>query len=217
MTAKHKSLLPNTPETRMRLALSGLLFLILAGMVSGFIMAYSFIGDTASEVSRIQSKAAASDAELQQIRIQQQQMEKYRDTVDKARHIVAESKQYQYQNQIIEDLTRYAKQAKLEVRSFDFAKTDSTTSKKPPAKPASPKGGAGQPPAGAPKAQNTLKSVTVEIQLGNNPSYAKMLHFMYLIEQNLTRMQIASLNISRVSGDDSANRTQNLTIEVYIK
>ncbi|PID33493.1 hypothetical protein CR969_00430 [Candidatus Saccharibacteria bacterium] len=209
--------LPSTPETKMRLVLSGVLFMILAGMIGGFVMAYSFIGDTATEVSRIQSEAAASDAELQQIRVQQQQMEKYRDVVDKAEQIVAESKQYQYQNQIIEDLTRYAKQAKLEVRSFDFAKTDSTAAKKPAAKPASPKDGASQPPAGAPKAQNALKSITVEIQLGNNPSYTKMLHFMYLIEQNLTRMQIASLNISRASGDDSANRTQNLTIEVYIK
>ncbi len=200
----------STTETKMRLVLTGLLLLILAGMVTGFLFAYSLLKDTAEQVSRTQSEAEYSDAKLNQIILQQQEMEKYQDVVDKAEQIVAESKKYQYQNQIIEDLSKYAKQAKLDIRSFDFKEAGSPTAKKPNQSTAGNANNSTQKP------NNKLKSTLVEIRLGNNPSYTKLLHFIHLIEQNLTRMQITSLTMNGDRGGGPTSR-QNLTIEVYVK
>lgn len=130
--------------------------------------------------------------------------------MQKAEQIVADSQSYQYQNQIINDLTEYANQAGISITSFTFQETTdggTTTS--------SSSNSASSAPTDTQKASSGLKSIPVSIQLGEGVKYENLLHFVYLIEQNLTRMQLSEISFS--GGDGSSAGAQTLNLEVYIR
>ena len=177
--------------TLARILLSLALVLILLVMTAGFYMAYNFMKDSAQQVASVQADAKAADKKLQDVRSLSSKLEKYQDSVKKAEKIVAESTSYKYQNQIINDITAYARQAGVGISSFTFqddsaassGKSSSSTAAKTPATPS---------PSGA-------KSTSVSIQMSKDLDYVRFLQFLHLLEQNLTRMQVA--NISLAKGD----------------
>lgn len=199
----------------MRLLLSASLVLILLGMGGGFYMAYSKLKETAADVAETQSRAKSSDSNLQYLIGLQAQLTKHKASAEKANQIVAESQSYQYQNQIINDLTRYASQAGVSITSFTFQ--DAATPKKAAGNQStSTTNQATTEQGGATTAAPSIKSTIVSIQLSNDLIYKNLLHFIYLIEQNLTRMQISDLSLSRGEGIDSVS-AQTLNVEVYIR
>ncbi|OYW42532.1 hypothetical protein B7Z28_01445, partial [Candidatus Saccharibacteria bacterium 32-45-3] len=56
----------------------------------------------------------------------------------------------------------------------------------------------------------------VTVQLGQNLNYANLLHFIHLIEENLTRMQISQLSLTPGDSPETVN-AQTLNIEVYLR
>lgn len=212
---KNKTKGPMTATT-LRIVLASLLLLILAGMSTGFYFAYTYLKSTATAVASTQAEALASDAKLQQLMSLQGQLDKHKSSVDKAKQIVAESQMYQYQNQIIGDLNNFANQAGLAIKSFIFQSTGPTgATPQPAAPPVAPAAGAapgGTPAAGA----SGVKSTIVSIQLDEDISYENLLHFIYLTEQNLTRMQVSGVTIAKAEDAGKIN-AQNLNLEVYIK
>ena len=138
-------------------------------------------------------------------------MEKYKDSVAKAQQLVAETRQYQYQNQIINDLTTYASQSGVGIAGFTFA-SGSAGSK-------SSSGSSSASGAGSNTGASTgagPKSIKVSVRLNEKTDYMALLRFMHLIEQNLTRMQIASVSMSKAEGAGQVN-TQTLDVEVYVR
>lgn len=216
--------------TKLRLGLSVLLLLMLVGMAVGFYFAYSFLSETAKTAAETQAEAMSSDARLQNLRQLEAQLKEYEDTIQTAQSIVADSQSYQYQNQIINDITNYANQAGISIVSITFLdSTGSSESSSPaPAPQAAPteqppapggEGSAGEgesAPAAATPAAPSIKSVQASIQLGEGVNYNSLLHFVHLIEQNLTRMQISDLSLSG-GGGESGGSSQTLNIEVYVK
>lgn len=65
-------------------------------------------------------------------------------------------------------------------------------------------------------APTSLKTTNVAIQLGGNLTYENLLHFLHLVEQNLTRMQVASVMLTRGEAGGSVG-SQTLNLEVYIR
>ncbi len=200
--------------TTFRLTLAGVLILILAGIGGGFYLAYISLKETAEETARIQSEANSSDAKTQQLLNTKAQLEKNAEVVKKAEQIVAESRSYQYQNQIINDLTMYANQAGLAVRSFSFQSESQTPVGTTSPSPETGTGGAGT--STPPSATSSVKSVVVAVELSGDLSYLPLLRFLNLIEQNLTRMQVTSLSLSGDSQGEGAS-SQTLNIEVYVR
>lgn len=187
-----------------RIILSLLLLIILSAMVGLVIFAYSFLSKTSEEVGKMQTEAIAVDAKIQSLLASKSQLDHNSDTVKKAKNIVSESKLYQYQNQIIQDLNTYADRAGIPIKSFSFqnepttsAKT-ATSSKRTPASPAG------------------VKSTFVSIQLGDHIDYTKFLHFLSLIEKNVTRMQLLGVSISR-SANNHEISIQSLEVKVYTR
>ena len=187
-----------------RIVLSLLLLIILSAMVGLVIFAYSFLGKTSEEVGKMQTEAIAVDAKIQSLLASKSQLDRNSDTVKKAKNIVSESKLYQYQNQIIQDLNTYADRAGIPIKSFSFqnepttsAKT-ATSSKRTPASPAG------------------VKSTFVSIQLGDHIDYTKFLHFLSLIEKNVTRMQLLGVSISRGANNHEIS-IQSLEVKVYTR
>ena len=187
-----------------RFVLSLLLLIILSAMVGLVIFAYSFLSKTSEEVGKMQTEAIAVDAKIQSLLASKSQLDRNSDTVKKAKNIVSESKLYQYQNQIIKDLNTYADRAGIPIKSFSFqnepttsAKT-ATSSKRTPASPAG------------------VKSTFVSIQLGDHIDYTKFLHFLSLIEKNVTRMQLLGVSISRGANNHEIS-IQSLEVKVYTR
>ena len=187
-----------------RIVLSLLLLIILSAMVGLVIFAYSFLSKTSEEVGKMQTEAIAVDAKIQSLLASKSQLDRNSDTVKKAKNIVSESKLYQYQNQIIKDLNTYADRAGIPIKSFSFqnepttsAKT-ATSSKRTPASPAG------------------VKSTFVSIQLGDHIDYTKFLHFLSLIEKNVTRMQLLGVSISRGANNHEIS-IQSPEVKVYTR
>ena len=187
-----------------RIVLSLLLLIILSAMIGLVIFAYSFLSKTSEEVGKMQTEAIAVDAKIQSLLASKSQLDRNSDTVKKAKNIVSESKLYQYQNQIIQDLNTYADRVGIPIKAFSFqnepttsAKT-ATSSKRTPASPAG------------------VKSTFVSIQLGDHIDYTKFLHFLSLIEKNVTRMQLLGVSISRGANNHEIS-IQSLEVKVYTR
>ncbi|TWP16544.1 hypothetical protein EUA68_03555 [TM7 phylum sp. oral taxon 352] len=187
-----------------RIILSLLLLIILSAMVGLVIFAYSFLSKTSEEVGKMQTEAIAVDAKIQSLLASKSQLDRNSDTVKKAKNIVSESKLYQYQNQIIQDLNTYADRAGIPIKSFSF-QNEPTAS----AKTATSSKQTSTSPAG-------VKSTFVSIQLGDHIDYTKFLHFLSLIEKNVTRMQLSGVSISRGANNHEIS-IQSLEVKVYTR
>ena len=187
-----------------RIVLSLLLLIILSAMVGLVIFAYSFLSKTSEEVGKMQTEAIAVDAKIQSLLASKSQLDRNSDTVKKAKNIVSESKLYQYQNQIIQDLNTYANRAGIPIKAFSF-QNEPTTS----AKTATSSKRTSTSPAG-------VKSTFVSIQLGDHIDYTKFLHFLSLIEKNVTRMQLLGVSISRGANNHEIS-IQSLEVKVYTR
>lgn len=187
-----------------RIVLSLLLLIILSAMVGLVIFAYSFLSKASEEVGKMQTEATAVDAKIQSLLASKSQLDRNSDTVKKAKNIVSESKLYQYQNQIIKDLNIYADRAGIPIKAFSFQNeptTSAKTAKSSKRTPASPAG---------------VKSTFVSIQLGDHIDYTKFLHFLSLIEKNVTRMQLLGVSISRGANNHEIS-IQSLEVKVYTR
>ena len=187
-----------------RIILSLLLLIILSAMVGLVIFAYSFLSKTSEEVGKMQTEAIAVDAKIQSLLASKSQLDRNSDTVKKAKNIVSESKLYQYQNQIIQDLNTYADRAGIPIKSFSFQNEPTTSTKT-----ATSSKQISTSPAG-------VKSTFVSIQLGDHIDYTKFLHFLSLIEKNVTRMQLSGVSISRGANNHEIS-IQSLEVKVYTR
>ena len=200
-----------TPAVTMRIVFALSLVLILVGMGGVVYFGYTMLQGTAEEVSKIQTEAKAVDAKVQNLARLEKEMEKYKDSVAKAQQLVAETQQYQYQNQIINDLTAYANKSGVGIAGFTFtsgsagAKSNSGSS-----------GTSGTNNSSGSNSAVGPKSMKVSVRLNEKIDYMALLRFMHLIEQNLTRMQIASVSMSKTEGTGQVN-TQTLEVEVYVR
>ena len=206
-----------------RIIMSLLLLLIIIAMAAGTYFAYSMLQKTAEEVASMRTEAADVDNKIQNLISLKDQLDKNSLAAKKAAQIVADSKSYMYQNQAINDLSIYASRAGIPITSFTFsesaAKTPSSSasssgSATANANASSAEATAGQTPA--PAAAAGPKTTTVSIQLGKDISYENFLHFLHLIEMNVTRMQVTGIALS--TGEDNKKVSiQSLDIEVYIQ
>ena len=187
-----------------RIVLSLLLLIILSAMVGLVIFAYSFLSKTSEEVGKMQTEAIAVDAKIQSLLASKSQLDRNSDTVKKAKNIVSESKLYQYQNQIIKDLNTYADRAGIPIKAFSFQNEPTTSAKTAKSSRRTPANPAG------------VKSTFVSIQLGDHIDYTKFLHFLSLIEKNVTRMQLLGVSISRGANNHEIS-IQSLEVKVYTR
>jgi TolA-binding protein len=197
----------NITATKLRLILAvsllgtALLASVFVVFASGELKKY------AEEVSRIASDASISQDNIQRLNKIQQELLANKDAIERTNDIVADSQSYQYQDQIITDITDYANRADIDVTNIDFLSAQAATSGTP----------ATTPPAGGTStaAPTGVKSTTVSITLKNPLGYEKLLRFIKSIEENLTKMQISRVGFAK---DEGGNVTSEvLNIEVYIR
>ncbi len=201
-----------------RIIMSLLLLLIIVAMAAGTYFAYSMLQKTAEDVASMRTEAADVDNKIQNLMSLKDQLDKNSLAAKKAAQIVADSKSYMYQNQAINDLSIYAARAGIPITSFTFkestAKASSSSASSSGSAANTSTSSAGS--TGQTSAAAGLKTTTISIQLGKDISYENFLHFLHLIEMNVTRMQVTGIALS--TGEDNKKVSiQSLDIEVYIQ
>ena len=191
--------------TNLRIMLSISMFVIIAIATGLATLSYNGLKDVAVDVSHTSQDASASQNDLRTLQQIQEELEDNKEVVDRANSIVAESKSYQYQDQIIADLNDYANRAGVGITNIDFSSTATTTNPTNPQTPSSPS-----------LSVPGVKSTSVSVTLKNPLNYTALLHFLHSIEQNLTKMQISKVSLTKDAASGNV-ASEALTIEVYIR
>ncbi len=217
MSRKAKNDKSKLTAVKMRYILVATLVGTIAFMAIGVYFAYSVLGGVAAEASQVLSRAASADAEQRYISELEKKLEEYSVARDRAQQIVAESQSYRYQDQVIQDLTQYANRAGLQIASFTFQSAEPAGAQAAPP-PAQGDGSAAPAEDGsiAPAPAAAIQSTIVSVQLSEPVAYRNLLHFLHLIEENLTRMQITQLSLSPGESASTVS-AQTLNIEVYLR
>lgn len=200
--------------TNLRIILAVSLVAITAIGAGGFALAYNWLDGFAADASTVASHAAASESELQELSQTEKMLKTQHHAVERASKIAAESKSYQYQDQIINDLNDFARKAGITISDITFADNNAKGSSSSSSSSGSNKTGTSLPTIAG------LKATTASVTVKNPVEYRKLLTFMYLVEQSLTKMRIANVDLSRSTAQGQApdSITSNtLTIEVYLR
>lgn len=155
------------------------------------------------------AKATVSDNDIVNLQNLQQQLEKDSVAVKRTQNIVADSKSYQYQDQIIKDLNTYASAANITLSNYTFNSSPTTSGTAP---------APGTTATATPAAPSGLKTTSVSITIKNPVDYESVMRFIHSIEINLTKMQLTGISLAKDNGTSDTGFTINpLTLEVYIR
>lgn len=195
--------------TNLRLILIASIVLLLLLSGAAFVFFRQFLIQYSNDVSNDNAAASASSEEISKLQKLKGQLETDKVAVTRAQKIVADSTSYQYQNQILDDISLYAKSAGITINGFAFNSNASDTQSS---------GAASGQASTAPKsnAPANLKSTEATISVKSPVSYKSIMNFLYAIEQNLTKMQVTSVSLSK---DPSSNgiTVNPITIKVYTR
>lgn len=191
------------------------IFLIILLTVGLFVYARSILAGYAADVQKVSDTAASSSRNLNALNTLKTKLAEDKEAVERAKNLVAESRSYAYQDQIIKDLNTFAAKSKVTISGFQFNSEQTETSGAATTSPnvAPPAAGAATAPT-APT--NGLKTVSVSINLKSPMAYRDIMNFIHMVEQNLTKMQLTGVAFNKDANSD--NVTVNaLTIEVYVR
>jgi hypothetical protein len=197
--------------TKLRFVLSITMLLILVVIVGGFYFAQVQLRNYGRSISQLNADAASGDKNLQILRSLEDKLKAEAPTIKKAQSIVAESKQYKYQDEIVQDLSRNATVSGVTISGFAFTSANATAP------------GTTSAQTTAPAANSSgLRSQTVTVSIVSPVSYDNIMLFIKSIELNPLKMQIASVSLSRYIDTDNkfngnAVTPESFTIEVYVR
>ena len=198
---------PLTPS-KLRLALSGALVLIIAVSCGIFYFAYQQLDKKAESVGAKVAESNDSQNLLQQLRKTEQDLEKNKELAEKVSMLAANGQDFAYQDQIVNDLTVYAERSGMTINNITFSAADGSTGTPQPTEAATT-------PTAPIAAPSGLKKTTITVTLKSPADYKGLLNFLHYIEQNLTKLKIANITLTK-SGADMVN-TDMLSLEVYLR
>lgn len=203
----------NLTPTRLRLILIGSMVLMVAIAVGVFMIGYKQIADYSVASRAVAAEAQASYSSLQDLEAAKKELANDADVVQRASLIVSESKSYLYQDQIIQDINRFATNSGVSVTSISFGASGATSSS------GTAVAASTTPPAGAVAPPSGVKTTTASVTVKNPVDYTKMLNFIHSIENSLFKMRISQVTLSKSADAKGSNDVTSdvLNIEVYVK
>ncbi|EDK72608.1 hypothetical protein TM7_0248 [candidate division TM7 genomosp. GTL1] len=155
--------------------LLGTIGLMILGAIIGFSTVDGALRQSATETNHAQIDATVGRDTIDQLRFLDTYVQKNQTTIERAASIVADSRQYSYQNQIVADINTYAARAGVSVLGYSFESTLQQKSSKRVA---------------------GLKTIDASVTLKSPILYDNFLRFLKAIEQNLTKMQVSGVSMS---------------------
>ncbi len=205
-----------TPS-KLRLVLVGCMLALVILAVVLFMVGYQKIKDYSVSTRTIAAQAQGSNSSLQNLVTVKKQLEADTDVIQRASLIVSESKSYVYQDQIIQDITRFANNAGITITNIGFTDVGTagaTTATAPPQA-----GAATSSPTPASSTPSGVKTTTATVTVNNPVDYNKMLVFIHSIEESLFKMRISQVTLSKPADAQGPNDVTSdvFTIEVYLR
>lgn len=191
----------------LRFILIAVLLVAIAVASGAFYVAQGMLRDYAVTISALNAKADSTDQNLRTLRKLEVELSKEASTAVKARDIVAESKQYVYQDQIIEDIVDIARSSGVTVTGFNFSDTSTGATVAPTTGSAAPS---------VPVASDA-NSKQVSVTIRSPVSYSSVMNFIQRIEKNPLKMQISNISMSRSSESAGLVGSESFTIKVYVR
>jgi len=179
---------------RIILSLVIIVVIFLSGVA--FYFAQSWLSDLSEEISNTVARSDASGNDIQSLKKLEGELASRQDIIKKTGQLLASSDTYQAR--AIEDLTRYAGKAGIQISNFSFSQSNAEATARTKK-----------------TASDESSQTSVDVSLISPVSYRGLLKFLDAVESNLPKMQVSSLKISRVVGSNNAVKVDKITIRVY--
>lgn len=197
-----------TPKKLRAILISLLVIMIVAGM-GGFGLFVNKMSIFAEEVAVDAAKAHTSNDDLKTLQNLEQKLKDDQIAINRTKKITATGDLYTYQTQIIDDISRYAMNASIQIEGYTFNETT--------------KSGASAAASGAttstaqPIAIPNVRTASISISIKSPVGYQNIITFLRSLELNLTKMQIQGISLTRSSENPNDVSVGPITVEVYIK
>lgn len=203
MKSKQRTLTPSIA----RAILAGTLLLMAAAGIGIFIFGQQQLSAVAEETRKSTTDAESSSNELQALTTLKNRLKEQNKDVERAAKIVSITKNYNYQDQVVQDFVNYANASGVVIKSIDFSANNASTSGTASSSTSA---------ATAAKAPNGTKSISATITLNTPVAYDNLRDFIYRIEKNLFQMQISNLTLSS-NKDTGGVVVDALTVTAYVR
>ncbi len=176
--------------------LGALIAIVIIGAFVGAYYLNGFLIQKKDEVSKVENDVVANESSIGLAQALEQYIKNNRKDIDLVKKVVSDTKEYQYQDDIINDIVTYAAQTGLKLLSVTFPTSISSSSSKDKSAP--------------------VKTMQAVIEIDKEFSYDKYINFIYKIEQNISKMKILQISIDL--GKEAGSITgSSIKLEVYVK
>ena len=176
--------------------LGALMAIVIIGAFVGAYYLNGFLIQKKDEVSKVENDVVANESSIGLAQALEQYIKNNRKDIDLVKKVVSDTKEYQYQDDIINDIVTYAAQTDLKLLSVTFPTNTSSSSSKDKSAP--------------------VKTMQAVIEIDKEFSYSKYINFIYKIEQNISKMKILQISIDL--GKEAGSITgSSIKLEVYVK
>ncbi|TWP08724.1 hypothetical protein EUA76_00330 [TM7 phylum sp. oral taxon 350] len=176
--------------------LGALMAIVIIGAFVGAYYLNGFLIQKKDEVSKVENDVVANESSIGLAQALEQYIKNNRKDIDLVKKVVSDTKEYQYQDDIINDIVTYAAQTGLKLLSVTFPTSASSSSSKDKSAP--------------------VKTMQAVIEIDKEFSYDKYINFIYKIEQNISKMKILQISIDL--GKEAGSITgSSIKLEVYVK
>lgn len=176
--------------------LGALMTIVIIGAFVGAYYLNGFLIQKKDEVSKVENDVVANESSIGLAQALEQYIKNNRKDIDLVKKVVSDTKEYQYQDDIINDIVTYAAQTGLKLLSVTFPTSISSSSSKDKSAP--------------------VKTMQAVIEIDKEFSYDKYINFIYKIEQNISKMKILQISIDL--GKEAGSITgSSIKLEVYVK
>lgn len=176
--------------------LGALMAIVIIGAFVGAYYLNGFLIQKKDEVSKVENDVVANESSIGLAQALEQYIKNNRKDIDLVKKVVSDTKEYQYQDDIINDIVTYAAQTGLKLLSVTFPISTSNSSSKDKSAP--------------------VKTMQAVIEIDKEFSYDKYINFIYKIEQNISKMKILQISIDL--GKEAGSITgSSIKLEVYVK
>ncbi len=186
----------SSPAIIMNYVLGSSLIVLIIAAGAAIYYGQTRLSDFARSANHVKIDTEVNELNILQAKKLENAMKEQRENAARAAAVVADSKYYTYQNQIVNDLNNYARIANITILGFNFS-TNTTANK--------------QKVAAGPK------TVTATISLKSPMPYDDYFHFLQLIENNLTKMQVSELTIQSELRNSGMIAASSIQVEVYVQ
>jgi hypothetical protein len=187
-----------------RAILAGALLLTIATGIGVFVFGQQQLSAVAEETRKSTTDAESSSNELQALTTLKNRLKEQDKDVERAAKIVSTTKNYSYQDQVVQDLVNYANTSGVVIKSIDFSANNSSAASK------------STNAATITKAPTGTKSISATVTLNTPVAYDSLRDFIYRIEKNLFQMQISNLTLSS-NKDTGGIVVDALTVTAYVR